>query len=99
MTWKTALFAVGYFWVFLLCTLSVLWWKKRKKKRRNPFGKELKLLRSPGETQLKQVLKFEEDLLLRVTLAVGIPGTVAWILFSESAVSAAPPNSSASSSP
>ncbi|WP_175414827.1 nuclease-related domain-containing protein [Nibricoccus aquaticus] len=73
MTWKPALFAVGYFWFFILCTLAVLAWEKRKKKRRTPFGNELKLLRSPGETQLKQVLKFEENLLFHLALVCGLP--------------------------
>lgn len=51
---------VGYF--FLLCVLAMLWWQRRQRKTRLPFGEEFRLLRGPGETQLKLSRRFEEDI-------------------------------------
>lgn len=73
MTWLNGLFAAGYFLFFMACALAMLWWPRRHKKTRRPFGDELRLLRGPGETQLKIVQKFDDDMFMWVAIAAGIP--------------------------
>jgi hypothetical protein len=68
---------LGYFALFLLSCTAMLWWSKRQRHARLPFAKDIKLLRIPGETQLKHVLKFEEDLTMWLLLASGAPWLVA----------------------
>ncbi len=77
MTWKHALIAGVYFAFFMLSAFAILWWQRRQKKLRLPFGDEYRLLRGPGETQLKRTQKFEEDMILWVVVAGGMPVLVA----------------------
>jgi len=76
MVWKQGLFAGAYFLCFILSALALLVWQKRSKGRRNPLPKEIRLLRAPGETQLNLVHRFDEDAILWVALAAGIPAGV-----------------------
>jgi len=76
MTWKHGLFAAGYFLFFLVCAFAMIWWQRRQRKTRLPFGEEMRLLRGPGETQLKLVRQHEENELLWVALGAGIPALV-----------------------
>lgn len=77
MTWKHGLIAGLYFAFFMLSAFAILWWQRRQKKQRLPFGDGLRLVRGPGETQLKRSRKFEEDMLLWVVVAGGMPVLVA----------------------
>lgn len=60
----------------MLCAFAMIWWQRRQKKSRKPFGDELRLLRGPGETQLKLVQKFEEDMPMWGAIAAGIPAII-----------------------
>lgn len=73
MTWKHVLFFVGYILFFAASVAAMLWWHKRQRKARLPFGDELRLVRAPGETQLKMTLKFDEDLILWLMIGAGVP--------------------------
>ena len=76
MTWQHGLFALGYFAFFGACIVAMTWWHRRQRKMRLPFGDEMKLLRAPGETQLKLTLKFDEDFGLWLAIAAGVPAAV-----------------------
>lgn len=73
MNWKHALFAVGYFLVFMASALALMWWQRRKRKTRRPFGDDFKLLRGPGESQFRLYLKREENELLYLAGATLVP--------------------------
>lgn len=77
MNWKTTLIAGLYFAFFMLCAFGIIWWQRRQKRLRLPFGDKLRLLRGPGETQLKLSQKFEEEAPLWVAVAAGMPVLVA----------------------
>lgn len=76
MTLNQGLIAVGYFLFFFACSLAMIWWQRRVQKTRLPFGDDLKLLRTPGETQLKFTIKFQEDLFLWLGVSAGLPALV-----------------------
>jgi hypothetical protein len=77
MTWKHGV-AVGlYFAFFMLSALAILWWQRRQRKMRLPFGNEFRLQRGPGETLLKRSRQFEEDMLIWVVIAGGMPVLIA----------------------
>jgi hypothetical protein len=76
MTWTQALFAGGYFLFFLLCAIALVWWQRRQRNTRKPFGDDIRLLRTAGESQLKVISKFEEDFALWVALAAGVPALI-----------------------
>ncbi len=80
MSIKTLFFAVGYFVFFAACALALVHWQRRQKKRRLPFGDELRLLRTPGESQLKIYLQFDEDFVLWVGAACGLPALFTFVL-------------------
>lgn len=77
MNWKLGLVAGLYFAFFMLSAFAILWWQRRQKRLRLPFGEGLRLLRGPGETQLKRSRKFEEDMLLWLIVAGGMPVLIA----------------------
>lgn len=66
-----------YFAFFMLSAFAILWWQRREKKLRLPFGDGLRLVRGPGETQLRRSRKFEEDMLVWLIVAGGMPVLVA----------------------
>lgn len=76
MTWKHGLFAGGYFIFFVVCAFAMLWWQKQQRKMRRPFSDDLRLLRGPGETQLKIHQEFENNVPMWVVIAAGIPALV-----------------------
>lgn len=76
MTWKHGLFAAGYFLFFFLCAFAMIWWQRRQRKMRLPFGEETRLLRGPGETQLKLVREHDEKEFLWIAIGAGIPAFV-----------------------
>lgn len=77
MTWKHALIAGLYFAFFMLSAFGILWWQRRQRKLRLPFGEGLRLLRGPGETQLRCSRALEEDMLSWVVVAAGMPVVLA----------------------
>jgi hypothetical protein len=80
MTWTNGLIAAGYLIFFLGSIAALLWWHRRQRRLRLPFGEDLKLLRAPGETQLKLVRQFDEDGLIWLMWAAAAPAAVAAIL-------------------
>lgn len=80
MTNTQSLFLIGYMTLFVASVVAMLWWRKRQKKRRLPFGDEMKLVRSAGESQLQLVHKFEEDLLAHLIWAACAPPLVGLLL-------------------
>lgn len=70
-------FIAGYFFVFMGTVAGLFAWYRHQRKTRHPFSDELKLLRGPGESQLKLVQKFEEDLFGRMLLTASVPLLVA----------------------
>lgn len=86
MAWKQVLFAAGYFIWFMVCAVALLIWQKRRKGRRTPFPEQTRLLRTAGETQLQLIHKYDEDLLIWVLLAAGVPVLIAAILLTVTAL-------------
>jgi hypothetical protein len=80
MTWKHILFALGYFAIFAATAVGMILWQRRQRKTRKPFGDDFKLLRGPGETQLKLTQKFDEEFAMWIVGFAMIPSTVALIL-------------------
>lgn len=80
MSWKHVLFVFGYFIIFAATAVGLIWWQRRQRKSRKPFGDELKLLRGPGETQLKFTQKFDEDYPLWLVGFSMIPSTIGLVL-------------------
>ena len=76
MNWILWLFAVGYFVFFIVSAYAMIWWQRRERKLRKPFGDDLRLLRGPGESQLTLSRKAEENDLIWVGIAAGIPAIV-----------------------
>jgi preprotein translocase subunit YajC len=62
-----------YFVLFLLLLTGIFFWRRHQRKSRQPFPDQLKLLRGPGETQLRIVRKFEEDLVQHFLGALVVP--------------------------
>jgi len=77
MTWKTTLLAGLYFAFFMLCAFTIIGWQRRQKRLRLPFDKQLRLLRGPGETQLRLSREFEETVPVWVAVAAGMPVLIA----------------------
>jgi hypothetical protein len=61
---------------------AMIWWQRRQRKTRLPFGDDMKLLRSPGETQLKHTLKFDEDFAMWAMIAAGVPAFLFLVMIS-----------------
>ncbi|OHE78692.1 MAG: hypothetical protein A3G75_09395, partial [Verrucomicrobia bacterium RIFCSPLOWO2_12_FULL_64_8] len=61
MNWKHVGLTLAYFVFFFLCAFAVFWWGRRERRVRSPFAKDLRLLRGPGETQLKIQRSLEEN--------------------------------------
>lgn len=80
MTWTQVLFYVGYMALFIGSVAVMLWWHKQQRKTRLPFGDEQRLLRAPGETQLKKVRQFDEDGFMWMMWAAVGPATLALLL-------------------
>lgn len=82
MTWKNGLMVIVYFALFAGTVVALIQQRKRQRKTRLPFGDDLKLLRTPGETQLGLVQKLEEDSGLWLVGAATLPAVVGLVLFS-----------------
>lgn len=80
MTWKQILFGWAYFATFIVSVIAMLLWQKRYRKRRKPLPEDLRLLRTPGETQLMWIRKFDENLIVYVALAGIVPAVITVVL-------------------
>lgn len=80
MNWKKDLFYLGYLLLFCGSVAAMFWWQRQSRKTRLPFGEEFKLLRGPGETQLRLTRKYDEDFVLWLVWASIIPVTAAMLL-------------------
>ena len=54
----------------------MLWWQKRQRRTRLPFGDEFRVLRGPGETQLKLSRKFDEEMSMWICFGAGVPALI-----------------------
>lgn len=70
---RTWLFWGAYFVLFIAFFSGLAIWRLRQRKARRPFPDQLKLLRGPGETQLRLVRKFEDNLILHFFGAFAVP--------------------------
>lgn len=76
MSWKAVLIFGAYFGLFTLTVLGILHWQKHRRRTRLPFGPETRLLRGPGESQLRQSRRLEEDGIIWLAVAGGAPALV-----------------------
>ncbi len=77
-----AVIVIGLYGLLFFSLVSVILFRRRQQRKdRRPFPDYLKLLRGPGETQLKLVRKLEEDSAQQLLLAFGTPWLAAWALF------------------
>ena len=76
MTWKDGLIYLGYLALFFGSISLMLWQHRQLRKSRLPFAENLKLLRGPGETQLRLIRQFDEDGFRWMILAAIIPATL-----------------------
>ena len=81
MSSPAAVIIVIYGLLFFSLVAGVLFWRRHQRKDRRPFSDYLKLLRGPGETQLKLVRKLEEDSAQHLLLAFITPWLAALALF------------------
>jgi hypothetical protein len=77
---RTWIFGGVYLLLLLLLVSGILFWRRHQRKDRRPFPDHLKLLRGPGETQLKLVRKLDEDTVFHFLGALGAPLLVAAVL-------------------
>jgi hypothetical protein len=80
MTWQDGFLYLGYLTIFFGSIAFMLWWHRQKRKSRLPFGEDFKLLRAPGETQLRLVRQLDEDGLMAMLLASVVPAVVGLLL-------------------
>ena len=73
MNWPTEIFYLGYLALFGGCIVAMLAWHRQQRKQRLPFTADLKLLRAPGETQLRLVRRFEEEGFIGMIVASVVP--------------------------
>lgn len=62
-----------YVLLFFALVSGIVFWRRRQRKDRRPFPDNLKLLRGPGETQLKLVRKLDEDSVYQLLFAFAAP--------------------------
>jgi hypothetical protein len=62
-----------YFLLFLALVFGLAFWRRHQRRDRRPFPDQLKLLRGPGETQLKLVRQIEENSALHLCAALAAP--------------------------
>ncbi len=80
MNWKAILLPGAFFALFALSAFALLWWEKRKGATRPPFARDLRLLRTAGESRLKEVVRFDEEFLSKWLLAGLAPCLMAIII-------------------
>lgn len=65
------LFAYSLFFAGTIAAMVI--WQKQRRKTRKPFGDEIRLMRTAGESQLKHVIKMDEDAILWLVMAGSVP--------------------------
>jgi hypothetical protein len=80
MNWNAILLPSAFFALFCLSAFGLIWWERRKRGTQIPFSRDLRLLRTPGESQLKDVTRFDEDFLSMWLLAGLAPCLMAILL-------------------
>jgi hypothetical protein len=85
MNWNVILLPSAFLALFGLSAFAFLWWGQRKRGTRAPFSRDLRLLRTPGESQLKDVMRFDEGFLSMWLLGGFAPAVMAIILLVVSA--------------
>jgi hypothetical protein len=80
MNWNAILLPSVFFALFCLSAFGLIWWERRKRGMQIPFSRDLRLLRTPGESQLKDVVRFDEDFLSMWLLAGLAPCLMAIVL-------------------
>lgn len=74
------LFGGLYTLLFLALVIGIAIWRQHQRRDRRPFPDQLKLLRGPGETQLKLVRAIEENSALHLCAALAAPLLAAALL-------------------
>ncbi len=77
--WLPNLVLGTYLLIFVGTFLGYSIWRIKRKKRRPPFSENHKLLRGPGEGQLREIQKLEENLFFEFALAAFAPLMTVWI--------------------
>ena len=67
---------LGYLVLFAGSVAAMLWWHREQRKTRLPFGEDVKLLRAPGETQLRLIRKLDEEGPMWLVLSASAPALV-----------------------
>jgi hypothetical protein len=80
MNWNAILLPSAYLVLFALSAFAIIWWDRRKRGTRVPFAKDFRLLRTAGETQLKEVGRLDEDFILIMVWAALVPCVLALLL-------------------
>jgi hypothetical protein len=80
MNWKAILLPSVYFALFGLAALVMLWWERRKRPSRVPFAKDLRLLRTAGESEHQWMGRLDEKFILVMLGAAVAPCLVALVL-------------------
>ena len=73
MTMNQIFLLLGYSAFFVASVAAMILWQKRRRKLRKPFGDDIRLMRTAGESQLKHVLKMDEDAVLWMVMAGSAP--------------------------
>ena len=73
MNWNTILLPSAYCACFALSALAILGWERRKRSSRSPFPADLRLLRGPGEEQLRALNRLDDDFLFLLLIAAIAP--------------------------
>ena len=73
MTLQRILLLFGYSIFFAGTIAAMILWQRHRRKSRRPFGDDVRLMRTAGESQLKHVLKMDEDALLWMVMAGSAP--------------------------
>ncbi len=82
MNWKAIIIPSAYFALFALSAFAMLLWERRKRGTHVPFGRDLRLLRTAGETHLRAVRRFDEDF-FSIWLLAGLAPCLAGIVLVE----------------
>lgn len=80
MNWPNEIFYLGYLVLFGGCIAAMFGWHRQQRKQRLPFATDLKLLRAPGETQLRWVRQFEEEGFIGMIAAAVVPAASGMVL-------------------
>jgi Nuclease-related domain len=80
MNWKAILLPSAYLALFGLSALAIIWWDRRKRGTRIPFASDLRLLRTAGEQQLRDINRLDGAHLVMVLGAAVVPCILALIL-------------------